>query len=125
MVWASARSQRTLGAERAPGGGSADTLVPVAAAPTPACSQGVLEVAEDTWLLGGRGLREAGVVHAADETLEPGRVPAEGSGLLGKWPVGTLGVGSFACTPIVSAPSRTECSRRLALSDAHGTLWIG
>lgn len=91
----------------------------------PRSLKGVLEVAEDTWLLSGRRLREAGVVHAADESLEPGRVPAEGSGLLGKWPVGTLGVGSFACTPIVSAPSRTECSLRLALSDAHGTLWIG
>lgn len=33
--------------------------------------QGVLEVAEDARLLAGRGLREAGVVHIADEALEP------------------------------------------------------
>jgi len=46
--------------------------------------QGVLEVAEDAGLLPGRGLREAGVVQVADETLEPRNGAGRGQRLVGE-----------------------------------------
>lgn len=59
--------------ERVGGRGWADTPIPAHGHRTHnACSQGVIKVAEDTRLLTGRALREAGVVHITEETLEPG-----------------------------------------------------
>lgn len=49
-----------------------------------ACSQGVVKVVEDTWLLTGHVPREAGVVQVADETLEPGHSARGGQRLAGE-----------------------------------------
>lgn len=88
-----------------------------------ACSQGVLEVAEDAGLPGGLGCAEPVLFALQVRPWSQATVPAEGSGLLGKWPVGTRGVGSLACTPAASTPSRAQCSLRLSSGSPLCALW--
>lgn len=80
---------------------------PGAIAPIAAGSQGVLEVAEHSGLLRGRGLWEAGVVHVADETLEPRDGAGRGQRLVGEVACGDAGMGSFARISTVFTPRST------------------
>lgn len=96
MARASARSRETLGTKSSWRQRLGRHPAPTRDCRTHrACLQGVVKVAEDARLLGRGLLREAGVVHVADETLEPGYGARRGQWLVGEvacWDTGCRGL---------------------------------
>lgn len=132
---ASARSRETLGTEnswRQRLGGHPRTHAGLRT--HSACLQGVVKVAENARLLARGVLWEAGVVHVADETLEPGHGARRGQRLVGEvacWDTGRRGLAGVLT---VIPPPRPQSNNaqlfmrcwRFVLPGARslGPLWI-